>query len=267
MKNFFVVVFVVICCSVLLYADLSISPAVINVVATDDAFCESTYSVFNAADSEAVVKVYVEDWKNCSQNSSDVTASKWLILPKAEFKIKPKATVEVPFRIETFNGMVGSVSAMVVFSSNKSGMINMTMKVPVYIIIEGTEIVDFKIDSLKISESQTGNIVVSFTIKNNGNVHIRHTCGVKVYDTETGDVVKKIEMDESFPTYCESSRDFSVNVATKDELKKGSYVAVFEVRALGRFVNKSVWFDVLKDGKVKVKNNFWDIEKVSNEKK
>lgn len=244
MKNVFVAVCLVICSFVLLYADLSISPAVINVVANDAAVAESTYKVVNTADTKAIVKVSVEDWKNYSKNPSDVTASKWLKLPKTEFEIAPKATVEVPFRVETFKGMVGSVSAMVVFSNNKSAMINMTMKVPVYIIIEGTEDVDFKIASLKINEGKSGNISASLTLKNDGNVHIRHTGNIKVYDTEEGKVVKEIKIEESFPTYCESSRDFSVNIAAKDELKKGKYLAVFELDALGRFVNKTVMFDV-----------------------
>lgn len=253
MKSFFVVLFVVICSSVLLYADLSISPAVINVVATDSAVAESTYKVFNTADTSAIVKVSVENWKNYSQNSSDVTAEKWLKLLKSEIEIAPKATVEVPFRIETFKGMQGSVSAMVVFSSNKNSMINMTMKVPIYLIIEGTEIVDFKIDSLIINKGQNDEVFASLTIKNDGNVHIRHIGSVKVYDTETGKIVKEIEIEESFPTYCETSRDFTVNIAAKDELKQGSYLAKVEVKALGRFVDKSVRFKILKDGKIEIK--------------
>ena len=253
MKSFFVVLFVVICGSVLLYADLSISPAVINVVATDAAVAESTYKVFNTSDTSAIVKVSVENWKNYSQNSSDVTVEKWLKLLKSEIEIAPKTTVEVPFRIETFKGMQGSVSAMVVFSSNKNSMINMTMKVPIYLIIEGTEIVDFKIDSLIINKGQNGEIFASLTIKNDGNVHIRHTGSVRVYDTETGKIVKEIEIEESFPTYCETSRDFTVNIAAKDELKQGSYLAKVEVKALGRFVDKSVRLKILKDGKIEIK--------------
>lgn len=254
MKKILVVLGLVIFSSVLLYANLSISPAVINVVATDAAVAESAYKVVNNADTKVSVKVSVEDWKNYSQNGADVTAEKWLKLPQTEIEIAPKSTVEVPFRIETFKGMKGSVSAMVVFSNNKSGMINMTMKVPIYIIIEGTENIDFKIDSLKINKGQnSGNISASFKIKNDGNVHIRHTGSVKVYNVKTGDVVKEIEIEESFPTYCESSRDFTVNIAAKGELAKGKYLAKFEIKALGKFVDKSVRFEILKDGNIKTK--------------
>lgn len=254
MKEFFVAGCLVICSYVLLYADLSISPAVINVVANDEAVCESVYKVFNTADTKAIVKISMEDWKNSSENSSDVTVEKWLNLPKTEIEIEPKSEAEVPFRIETFKGMTGSVSGMVVFSSNKTNMINMTMKVPIYITIEGTEIADFKIDSLKIDKGQnTGNLSATMVIKNDGNVHIRHTGNIKLYDTETGNVVKEIKIEESFPTYCESSRDFIINIASKDELKQGFYLAVFEVKALGRSVHKAVRFEVLKDGKIEIK--------------
>ena len=141
--------------------------------------------------------------------------------------------------------MVGSVSAMVVFSSNKNSMINMTMKVPVYLIIEGTEIVDFEIESLTINKvPAVGNIYATLTIKNDGNVHIRHTGSFKVYDTKTGNVVKEKQIEETFPTYCESSRSFDIDIAVKDELKRGHYLAVFEIKALGRSVHKSVRFDV-----------------------
>ena len=57
----FLVVCIVISCSVLLYADLSISPAVINVVATDAAIAESTYKVVNNADTKVSFTVSVED--------------------------------------------------------------------------------------------------------------------------------------------------------------------------------------------------------------
>jgi len=140
-----------------------------------------------------------------------------------------------------------------VFSDNKNSMINMVMKVPIYIIIEGTENVDFKIDSLKINEGQNGNISASFTVKNDGNVHIRHIGSVKVYDSETGNIVKEIKIEESFPVYCESSRDFTANIAVKDELKAGKYLAKFEIKALGKFVDKSVRFEILKDGNIKIK--------------
>jgi len=254
MKKFLGVGIVVICCSVLLYADLSISPAVINVVATDDAIAESTYKVVNNADTKVSFTVSVEDWKNYSQNGNDVTAERWLKLPKTEFEIAPKATVEVPFRVETFKGMKGSVSAMVVFSNNKGSMINMVMKVPVYIIIEGTENIDFKIDSLNIVKEQSDNLSAYLTIKNDGNVHIRHTGKVEVVDTKTGNIVKEIDIEESFPTYCESSRDFALNIAAKDELKAGKYLAKFEIKALGKFVDKSVRFEILKDGNIEIKN-------------
>ena len=93
MKKLFLVVCFIFC-SVLLYADLSITPAIVNVLANDAAVCEGAYTVFNTADVKTTVKLSVEDWKSSSQNSSDVTAEKWLKLYQSEIEIEPKATVE-----------------------------------------------------------------------------------------------------------------------------------------------------------------------------
>ena len=81
------------------------------------------------------------------------------------------------------------------------------------------------------------------TIKNNGNVHIRHSGKVQVFDKKKKKEISTVNIDETVPTYCEKSRDFNGNIPA---LKKGKYVAVFTVKALGKEATKEVKFKITK---------------------
>ena len=237
----------------LAYANLRISPAVVNISAEPMAICENKFIVMNVEDKPVTVTVTKEDWKNFEGNDSSVTVNKWLELEKTKFDIGPNEFVEVPFKVTTDKNMVGSVSGMIVFTV-EGGMIQVSMKQPIYITIKGTEKVDFEIDSLKMATSERdGGIYYSMAIKNNGNVHIRHNGVIEIYSKETGNIVKSVDIDETFPTYAQDSRIFNGFMLKGTDLKKGKYAAIFKIKAFDKQVVKRIDFKVSKLGEVVTK--------------
>lgn len=237
----------------LAYANLRIAPAVVNISAEPMAICENKYSVTNTDENTVTVTVTKEDWKNYFANDSSVTVNKWLEIEKTKFDIGPKETVEVPFKVTTDKNMVGSVSGMVVFRVD-GGMIKLSMKQPIYITIKGTEKVDFKIDSLKLSTSERdGGIYYRMTVKNDGNVHIRHNGVIEIYNKKTFNLVKTVNIEETFPTYTQESFDFVGFVIKGTDLKQGKYAAIFKIKAFDKQVVKRIDFKVSKLGEVVTK--------------
>ncbi|MCR4663121.1 MAG: hypothetical protein K5622_04460 [Endomicrobiaceae bacterium] len=237
----------------LAYANLRISPAVVNISADPMAVCENKYVVTNVEDKTVTVIVTKEDWKNYSGNDSSVTVDKWLELEKTKFDIGPKESVEVPFKVITDKNMVGSVSGMVVFTV-EGGMIQLSMKQPIYIVIKGTEKVDFKIDSLTMATSERDGILYyNMTIKNDGNVHIRHNGVIEIYSKKTGNIVKTIDIEESFPTYAQDSRTFNGAILKGTDLEKGKYAAIFKIKAFDKQDVKRIDFKVSKLGEIVTK--------------
>ncbi len=234
----------------LAYANLRITPAVVNINAEPMALCENKYVVTNIDENTVTVTVTKEDWKNYSGNDSSVTVDRWLEIEKTKFDLGPKETIEVPFKVITDKNMKGSVSGMVVFTID-GGMIQVLMKQPIYITIKGTERVDFEIDSLQMATSERdGEVYYNMVVKNHGNVHIRHKGVIEIYSRKTGNIVKSIDIDETFPTYAQDSRDFSGPIFKGTDLVKGKYKAVFKIKAFDKQVTKSINFKVSKLGEV-----------------
>jgi len=80
-------------------------------------------------------------------------------------------------------------------------------------------------------------------IKNDGNVHIRHSGKIQIFDAKKKNEINTVTIEETVPTYCEKTRDFNGNIPALDN---GKYVAVFTINALGKEATKEVKFKVTK---------------------
>jgi hypothetical protein len=228
----------------LAYANFRITPAVVNILAEPMSAHEDKYIVTNVSDKHLTVEVTKEDWKNFSGNPRDISIDNWLVLEKSKFDIGPKESVEVPFKVVANKSMVGSVSGMLVFTV-KGGMFNLSMKQPIYIIVKGTEKINFKIDSLKVGISKKDSTVYyDMFVKNTGNVHIRHSGVIEIYNKKTNELVQTVVIKQTFPVYTGTSRNFRGPILKGNDLKKGDYIALFKITALGKEVVKKIKFKV-----------------------
>ncbi|MBR3628707.1 MAG: hypothetical protein IKN42_07715 [Elusimicrobia bacterium] len=252
MKKLLAIISVLFCFS-LAYAGLSVDPAVTNIAGEPGSVYNGKYSVKNTYDRN--INVIIEVTKgNCFSANKDVDVNKWLAFEKYKYPIAAGETVEVPYNVQIGEQFKGSVSARINFSveQEQGQMISISISVPIYVTVTGTENIDFCIDSLDFYSSGK-NISYKLVLENKGNVHIRHSGNIELYTKKKKKLLKNISIQETVPTYCEQKREFSETILPKADLKKGKYVAVFKIRALGKEVTKEINFKISKKGDIKIK--------------
>ena len=247
MKRILLVIGLIFCFN-FAYAGLSVTPSVTNVFGEQGSTYKGKYIVKNTYDHPITIKVGFSKG-NIFSGNPDIDVKNWLKFEREKYDIAKGGQVEVPYELFILSNMKGSVSAKVDFSVDQSSMISISVVVPIYVTVKGTENIDFNIDSVNLYSAQKG-IGYKLTLQNNGNVHIRHYGSIEIYTKKKKKLIKTISMPETVPTYCESKRDFNDFMIAKEELKKGKYVAVFKVKALGKEAVKEIKFKVSKHGEV-----------------
>ena len=240
-------------CFSLAYAGLSVDPAVTNIAGEPGSAYEGKYLVKNTYDKNINITVEVTKG-NCFSANKDIDVDKWLVFKKYKYPIKAGETIEVPYSVKIGEDFKGSISSRINFSvdQEQGQMISISISVPIYVTVIGTENIDFVIDSLDLY-SAGQNISYKLVLENKGNVHIRHSGNIELYTKKKKKLLKNISIQETVPTYCEQKREFSEKLLPTKELKKGKYVAVFKIRALGKEVTKEINFKISKKGDIKIK--------------
>ena len=249
MKKFLTIVAFLFCFS-LSYAGLSVDPAVTNITGEPGSGYNGKYSVKNTYDKNINITVEVTKGNSFSANQ-DVDVNKWLVFEKYKYFIPAGETIEVPYTVKIDESFKGSVSARINFAvdQEEGQMISISISVPIYVTVTGTENVDFAIDSINLYKTGDS-ISYKMILENKGNVHIRHSGNIEIYNKKKKVLIKNIPIQETVPTYCEQKREFNERFLSTKDLKKGKYVAVFKVRALGKEVTKEIKFKVSKIGEV-----------------
>ncbi|MGE4385756.1 MAG: hypothetical protein AB7E39_07855 [Endomicrobiaceae bacterium] len=236
------------------FAGLSVDPAIVDVVADASSSYEGKYVLKNTYDIPITVILKVEDWNTYSGNTN-TDVNRWLKFDKDKYYIPSGELIEVPYKISLPEDMKGSVSGRVYFSveQQQGQMVTIAISVPIYVVVKGTEKIDFKIDSFDLQNSKKG-ISYKFVIKNDGNIHFRPSGVIEIYDKKKKKLIRTVFISETVPVYAEKNREFSGvmtgNDIKKDGLKKGKYTAVLKIKALGRDVSKEIKFKVSKLGEV-----------------
>lgn len=236
------------------FAGLSVDPAIVNITADANSSYEGKYVVKNTYDKPITVVIKLENWNTYSGNTN-TDVNRWLHFEKDKYPIPSGESIEVPYKINILDDMKGSVSGRVYFSveQEEGQMVTIAISVPIYVIVRGTEKIDFKIDSLNFIGTKNG-INYQVIVKNDGNVHFRPSGIIEIYDKKKKKLIRTVYISETVPVYAEKSRDFSgplvSNDIKKDGLKKGKYVAVLKIRAFDKEIIKEIKFKVSKLGEV-----------------
>lgn len=252
MKKILAVISVLFCFS-LAYAGLSVDPAVTNIAGEPGSGYNGKYLVKNTYDKD--INVVIEATKgNCFSANKDIDVDKWLVFEKYKYPIPAGETVAVPYTVSIGEEFKGSISSRINFSveQEKGQMITISISVPIYVTVAGTENVDFDIESLNLY-SAGNKISYKLVLENKGNVHIRHSGNIELYTKKKKKLLKNIFIQETVPTYCEQKREFSDTILSTSDLKKGKYVAVFKIRALGKEITKEINFKLSKKGNIIIK--------------
>lgn len=252
MKKIITIIGLMFCFS-LSYAGLTVIPSITNVFGVPSAVYEGKYTVKNTY--ERNINITVEVLKgNSFSGNGDIDVNKLIELPKTRFFIPAGESIEVPYKVTIYDKFKGSLCGKLLFSVDmeKGESISMSISVPIYVTVEGTENIDFKFDSVDLYKAGDS-IVYKMVLNNEGNVHIRHSGNIEIYTENKKSLVKNIEIEETLPTYCEQKREFVNKIFPATDLEKGKYIAVFKVRALGKEITKQISFKASKLGEIVVK--------------
>lgn len=236
------------------YAGINVTPSIANIYNKPGFVFEGHYDVKNTYDTDIYVVVRAEKGR-CFSGNTDLDINKILMFEKGKYFIPAGGTISVPYKIcigENFKGSV-VVKAEFEVEREEQQTITIVVSVPIYLIALGTEKIDFDIDSINFididdSRDPQKGIYYKLVLRNDGNVHIRHSGRIDIFYKNKKNLVKTINIPETVPTYCESKRDFVEPLIQRNELKEGKYIAVFKITSLGVEIEKKVKFTVDKNG-------------------
>lgn len=231
------------------FAGLSVDPSITNVTNYPDTYSESYYILENTYDTDIYVKVNLSVG-NVFSGNKDIDINKVLLFEKDKYFIPAGEKIKVPYKIYIDKKFKGSLAFRIGFQVEKEDgeMFSILMSMPVYVMVLGTENIDFDIKKLDLFSSNDI-IRYSLVLENKGNIHIRHSGSVDVFykSKSKKNLIKTVNIPETVPTYCEKEREFKENLINKSSLESGKYIAVFKIEALGEEVTKEIKFKIDKN--------------------
>ena len=152
--------------------------------------------------------------------------------------------------MKTNESMTGSVSGMVSFSHKppKNEGILVKISCSVYLTIRGTQKIDFEISDISITK-QENVFKAGVQINNNGNVHIRPSGNINIYDKKNK-LAYTAKILEYHPVYAGSSAVCFSDKMDLKILKPGKYTADITINALDKTISKKTEFRLKKDGSI-----------------
>ena len=232
------------------YAGLSVDPYVTDIKASPGSLYKGKYSVRNTYDRDINIIVETKQGKTFSGNGC-LDVKNWLEFEQYKYFIKAGNAVEIPYTAIISEKFKGSISARITFAiaQEEGQMITILISVPMYVTVEGTQNIDYCVDSLNLYVREN-NVYYKLILENKGNVHIRHSGSIEIYSKNKKKLLKTISIQETVPIYCGERRDFTETLFSKTEFKKGKYVAVFKIRAFGKEIVKELKFKVFKNSDI-----------------
>ncbi len=227
-------------------AGLIVTPARSEIVIENENSFEGEYIVENGFDATVDISVTTKNWNN-SKDNKDVGISDWLVVKQKNLTLKPNESAVINYSIKS-GQLKGSLSGMISFTLRMPGSesINLMTSVPVYMIIDGTQKVSYGFDKITLANDKNSkNIIVAYTVKNDGNVYVR--LGGKITVLSKKKVVYEQVIPQQSPVYPDLNRSFIENVP---RLPKGKYVLNISLSAYDKTAEKSIQFRVNKYGDV-----------------
>lgn len=224
------------------FAGLIINPARSEVIIEKNSAHDSSYTVTNGFDKPVKVEISIKNWNNSRENR-DIPVNSWLFVPYSCVYLEPGEAKKIDYTVKSGN-LSGSLSAMISFTVKSPDYegINLMTSVPVYMTIDGTQNISFDIEKIEVKK-ENNNIAVNFTVKNEGNVHLRLNGGMKIIKGKN--IVSERMINGLSPVYPDLTRKFSELI---DAVPKGVYTLNISLNALGKTVEKSIRMRVNKYG-------------------
>ena len=231
-------------------SSLEITPARQEITVLPGARAEGTYVVTNDSNQAEYVSASIRDWVVTEYNRG-IKAEQWLNISTDGFYLKPEESKPVDFKVEVPEDARGALFAMITMQSEPSGdeVLSVAISVPVFIIVEGTQNYDGKLDNLN-ADKHNDTLQFSVDVHNNGNVHLRPE-GRYILSSNNKNI--EIDMIEGRPVYPGAHRT-SIGRISASEVPPGEYELKAKVDTGEIELSHKTKFKIGKNGNVKVIN-------------
>lgn len=244
-KLFFILSFILVSCN--LFAGLSVEPAITDIKVKPSKNYNGEYTVTNTYKKPIDVTIQIEDW-NSFPGNTDLNINDWLQVENHSYALAAGQTITIPYTVSIKENLKGSVSARLEFFVDKNKQSRtVSISVPLYVTVTGTEHLDFAVENITLF-NENNDISFKADIINNGNIHIRPSFYVEIYDSKKKKIIEKINVSETVPVYAQKSRQLQNKLLESKKLQKDKYHAVFKIRALDKEVVKEIVFKISEDG-------------------
>ena len=246
------------------FAGLSVAPGIIEMIAARQDEATGAVKVTNVGKEVVHVTVEPEDWRRGVDGRRGGPVSEWLSVEPQILDLEPGQAGEVSYHVKVPPDAAGEYAAQIFFSEAATGggatEIRTRIGVILYVAVRETIRLESEISDVKISLGRDGDswvLTAQVAVTNPGNVHIRPTGEVKLYDMQGNFVLAAILNtgwgilpSESY-TYQGSGRG--------PVFKQGKYKAVATIDYGKLFkqqksYTKDFFFQVEQDGKIRLED-------------
>ncbi|MFC1500934.1 hypothetical protein ACFL58_00595 [Elusimicrobiota bacterium] len=232
-----------------LSASITVTPSRVEISCKPGQGTKGVYAVTSRYSETANIAVKIKDWFVLPENEG-IAVDKWLNVDTDVLILKPGESREIKFEVSVPSSAVGVLVGMISFSPGfkENTNVQLVISVPVYVLIEGTEKIEWQIKDcdFKFHENE---FQVSCEVANSGNIHIRPKGFVKI--TKKNKEIAKFEFIEGRPVYPGSER--AVIARYGKELEKGKYDVLVNISAFEKNREEKFKMKINKSGKLSVK--------------
>jgi hypothetical protein len=190
---------------------------------------KSVYTITNDDPWDMSIVPESKDWFVLPENkAAAITAKDWLVVKGATITLKPGESREVPFEVHVPKSAIGELVGMVSFrmTGGPDKFVRKVFSVAVYAGIEGTQKPQAKIIAAMVDTSSP-TLIGGFFLQNVGNIHLRPTGLVQVFNEKDVNVVN-ITIQRASPIYPGEKKPYSGEIPNYS-LPPGDYSAKISI--------------------------------------
>lgn len=241
------------------FAGLSVAPGIIEMIANRQDEATGVCKVTNVGNVKVRVTVEPEDWRRGADGRRRGGAvSDWLTIKPIALDLNPGQVGEVSYQVKVPSDAAGEYAVQMFFSESSGGDTDIRTRIGVilYVAVRETIHLESEIPNLKISMGKDGNSSVftaQVAVSNTGNVHVRPTGEVKLYDQD-GNYILTAILSTGWGILPSESYTYQ-GTGRGPALKPGKYKAVATIDYGKLFkqqktFQKELFFEIGKDGKI-----------------
>ena len=230
-------------------------------------YSEQTLFITNTGNEPAEMKIEKEgdvaDWlRFFSREDPALNPNSFIAAPRTTIKMQAVVTPPLDAEVKSYDAAIIVTSAALGNETERGNVlgINTAVRATVHIELTGEQIVDYAVESLSIRDAEEGlPIQLSILGQNKGNVRIRPSVHIDIFDRDRKNVVRSVDLSgsEVLPT----TKGFDILNISSVDLEIGQYWAVVNVSAGGRHVyGELLTFDVIERGSLRVKGELLRID-------